>query len=75
MPLFYQFWQPDVDSPTYRTERRDVPSISILEDESTVPAFPFLIFEQPCQLAFNQGVLFASLLVLLNGYVYSYIFF
>ena len=39
----------------------DFPDISILEDESTVAAFPFLIFEQPCELAFNQGVLFEPL--------------
>ena len=39
----------------------DFPDISILEDESTVAAFPFLIFEQPCELAFNRGVLFEPL--------------
>jgi len=46
---------------TFRDKMIDFPPVSILEDESTVPAFPFLIFEQPCELAFNQGVVFEPL--------------
>src|SRR5437588_3839318 len=39
----------------------DFPQVPILEEESTVPTFPFLIFEQSCELAFDQGVMFKPL--------------
>jgi hypothetical protein len=42
---------------TFRDKMIDFPPVSILEDESTIPTFLLLIFEQPCELAFNQGVL------------------
>ena len=39
----------------------DFPDISILEDESTVAAFPLLIFKKPRQLPFNQRMMLESL--------------
>ena len=39
----------------------DFPSVSILKGKSTVAAFPLLTFEQPCELARDQGMLFESL--------------